>query len=543
VSPRLLIRAEAKSTPIPAFTPAPCGTLRRRDTNTACAFVEPHLGHDFGRVPVHTAAPAMVQPKLTIGQPGDKHEQEADREEEEAIQAKSAEGAQLQRQGEELEEEEEKPRQAKQAGGQTPHVSRGLEAQIHSMEGSGQPLSGATRDFFESRFGCDFSCVRVHNDSRTAQTAQAMNSEAFTIGQDVFFGAGQYLPGTLAGKRLLAHELTHVVQQKRMGGTRIQRKGSRLRDFEKTDASKLSDDEIIRTREYRAFRNPDWIWQKDLKVTKEEALLACRLILGAIQAGKDFTWEEDARDFVLAAREQLSAATKSEGEKTKPEKDKKKLEPPKEKKGAKTKKPKTEKVGKELAKEERKAKSKTKESRPKKPEFVKFTFDDGPRSRHTDSILKTLGSTKAGFFVNGPGKSGNWTAIEKVPTIIGAGHIVGNHTWNHSHNPKMFKKLHDYISKKYGYSMKYWRGPGGDKKGLTKIAAELDYGPHTHWEFNSLDTKGLTAKQIVENQIMKGERGRGPKGVLLMHDHRVAKILPALVKELTKRSIAIRNFP
>ncbi len=87
---------------------------------------------------------------------------------------------------------------------------------------SGQPLPKATRAFMESRFGQDFSQVRVHADSEAAQLNQALRAQAFTHGQDVYFGEGRYSPESGAGKRLLAHELTHTVQQKSQG-TRVQR--------------------------------------------------------------------------------------------------------------------------------------------------------------------------------------------------------------------------------------------------------------------------------------------------------------------------------
>jgi hypothetical protein len=67
----------------------------------------------------------------------------------------------------------------------------------------------------ESRFGYDFSNVRVHTDATAAESAQAVNSLAYTVGRDVVFGAGQFAPGTGAGRQLIAHELTHVVQQRR----------------------------------------------------------------------------------------------------------------------------------------------------------------------------------------------------------------------------------------------------------------------------------------------------------------------------------------
>lgn len=84
------------------------------------------------------------------------------------------------------------------------------------LESPGQPLDAATRSFMEPRFGHDFSKVRVHTDHRAAESARAVNSLAYTVGRSVVFGAGQYAPGKVAGRKLLAHELTHVVQQRAM---------------------------------------------------------------------------------------------------------------------------------------------------------------------------------------------------------------------------------------------------------------------------------------------------------------------------------------
>ncbi|UCF91848.1 MAG: DUF4157 domain-containing protein [Desulfobacterales bacterium] len=81
------------------------------------------------------------------------------------------------------------------------------------IQGEGQPLPASERAFFEPRFGHDFSSVRVHADGQAAHLAQAVNARAFTLGSDVFFGQSQYAPQSSEGRRLLAHELTHVVQQ------------------------------------------------------------------------------------------------------------------------------------------------------------------------------------------------------------------------------------------------------------------------------------------------------------------------------------------
>jgi Domain of unknown function (DUF4157) len=81
------------------------------------------------------------------------------------------------------------------------------------LRSPGQSLDPKTRTFMEPRFGHDFSRVRIHSDAPAAESARAVNALAYTVGPNVVFGAGQYQPATLGGKQLLAHELTHVIQQ------------------------------------------------------------------------------------------------------------------------------------------------------------------------------------------------------------------------------------------------------------------------------------------------------------------------------------------
>ncbi|MFS0518432.1 DUF4157 domain-containing protein [Nostoc sp. UIC 10607] len=81
------------------------------------------------------------------------------------------------------------------------------------LSSSGQPLNSDTRAFMESRLGHDFSQVQVHTDSKAAESVRAVNALAYTVGKNIVFGTGQYAPTTDEGKQLLAHELTHVVQQ------------------------------------------------------------------------------------------------------------------------------------------------------------------------------------------------------------------------------------------------------------------------------------------------------------------------------------------
>jgi hypothetical protein len=185
-----------------------------------------------------------IQAKLKVGPPGDIYEQEADHmadavmrmpepvvqrqseEEEELIQTKPiAEQISplVQRQvdeEEEEEEEEEETLQAKEVPGRTHEVNHDLESRIQTLKGGGQPLPESVRAFFEPRFGRDFCQVRVHTDTQASGTAQDINARAFTVGRDIMFGAGQYSLERVEGKRLLAHELTHVVQQGYSGGYR-----------------------------------------------------------------------------------------------------------------------------------------------------------------------------------------------------------------------------------------------------------------------------------------------------------------------------------
>jgi hypothetical protein len=114
---------------------------------------------------------------------------------------------------EEEEEEEEEFLEAKRLPGPIPEVTSSMEARISSLRGGGQPLDRETRAYMEPRFGHDFSRVRVHADGEAAEAARLVNAQAFTVGKDMVFGAGQYAPSTPQGQRLVAHELTHVVQQ------------------------------------------------------------------------------------------------------------------------------------------------------------------------------------------------------------------------------------------------------------------------------------------------------------------------------------------
>ena len=93
-------------------------------------------------------------------------------------------------------------------------ATQGLQSVVHEvLRSAGQPLDSATRTFMEPRFGHHFSHVRVHTDAKAAESARQLNALAYTVGRDVVFAAEQYAPHTTSGRHLLAHELTHTIQQ------------------------------------------------------------------------------------------------------------------------------------------------------------------------------------------------------------------------------------------------------------------------------------------------------------------------------------------
>lgn len=169
----------------------------------------------------------FVQTKLTIGAPNDKYEQEADRVADQVMRMPDSRVkhretvSQLQMQPM---EEEEEMLQGKAADSGGLPVSNQVQLQINNLRGGGHPLPESVRGFFEPRFGYDFSDVRTHTDAQAVATAKTINAKAFTVGRDVAFGAGQYSPETKEGKKLLAHELTHVVQQRGNGSKHLQSK-------------------------------------------------------------------------------------------------------------------------------------------------------------------------------------------------------------------------------------------------------------------------------------------------------------------------------
>lgn len=192
---------------------------------------------------------APVQAKLTVGDADDSYEQEADRvahdvmtmpdtvqredvpEEELAMKRIQREDIPeeelaLQRiQREDVPEEElamqriqredipEDDEMLQAKADSTPDVTTDTESQIESMRGGGQAMPDTARDFFEPRFGHDFSGVNIHTGPDADALNRSLDARAFATGGDIFFRSGEYNPDSSGGRELLAHELTHVVQQ------------------------------------------------------------------------------------------------------------------------------------------------------------------------------------------------------------------------------------------------------------------------------------------------------------------------------------------
>ena len=178
--------------------------------------------------PISLANGGVVQAKLTIGEPNDKYEQEADRVAAEVVQQINRPAPVSQAQGDVVQgkkSEEDELRMKSKVQGYGLKIgggvaSRELETEIDRARGGGRPLDAGLQESMGQAMGADFSLVRVHTDERSDQLNQSIQARAFTTGQDVFFRQGAYEPRSTEGQELLAHELTHVVQQSLDHGNR-----------------------------------------------------------------------------------------------------------------------------------------------------------------------------------------------------------------------------------------------------------------------------------------------------------------------------------
>lgn len=150
-----------------------------------------------------------LQTKLAIGASNDPLEQEADRIADQVLAAPAHAAV-----------NSVPPRIQRFAGQPTGEAAMAPSSVDHVLAGSGRSLEPALRQDMERRFGHDFSRVRVHADAAAERSARDVSAHAYTVGHNIVFGAGRFVPGTQVGRRLIAHELTHVVQQSGAAGNR-----------------------------------------------------------------------------------------------------------------------------------------------------------------------------------------------------------------------------------------------------------------------------------------------------------------------------------
>lgn len=162
--------------------------------------------------PIGSLFSASTDPntRIPVNSPGDKHEREAERAEKQVMSAKQPEVF-----GSTRSENSDTDH------GESPGSAVALRSPLPSS-GNGKKLHPEDRQFFEDRFGWDFGGVRVHSDRAAAASAGSLSSRAYTLGGNITFGAEEYRPRTREGRRLIAHELAHVVQQTRGRGVRAE---------------------------------------------------------------------------------------------------------------------------------------------------------------------------------------------------------------------------------------------------------------------------------------------------------------------------------
>lgn len=186
--------------PSPRLSPIHSSAQLQKKSNCACGGSCPYCQAD------------SLQTKLTVSKPGDAAEQQADRVAEHITQPTNS-----------VNEINETPISLQRQSAHQEESSSISPAVGEVLESPGQPLDKTTRSFMEPRLGQDLSNVRIHTDGKAAESAQTVNANAYTVGNHIAFNKSQYAPQTDSGKKLLAHELTHVVQQSNGASQQISR--------------------------------------------------------------------------------------------------------------------------------------------------------------------------------------------------------------------------------------------------------------------------------------------------------------------------------
>ncbi len=175
-----------------------------------------------------------IMPKLTVSQPHDPLEAEADRVADRVMRgaepgsasSTTSHSAAVQRKCAQCDTDEESNIQRKADGASARgRATPGFDSSLSAARSTGgSPLPASTRRFLEPRFGTNFSQVRVHNNSRASSLAESINARAFTVGSDLFFKKGEFNPESSRGKWLIAHELAHVVQTRNSSRPMLRKK-------------------------------------------------------------------------------------------------------------------------------------------------------------------------------------------------------------------------------------------------------------------------------------------------------------------------------
>jgi hypothetical protein len=200
-----------------------------------------------------------IQAKLNIGEPNDKYEKEADDTASKVVQQINSPAHDNSVQKQESMETEDEELQMKSLVQKPENIGGGeastnLESSIQSARGGGQSLDAGLQAKMGQAMGADFSGVKVHTDSKSDRLNKSIQAKAFTTGQDVFFRQGAYEPSSQGGQELIAHELTHVVQQNN-----------------EIAVSNGSDQTIQRKLNVK-FKKTRWFQGKDQKMLGEEKL-------------------------------------------------------------------------------------------------------------------------------------------------------------------------------------------------------------------------------------------------------------------------------
>ncbi len=190
--------------------------LREHDPDRTPPVAATGPSFSFARISVTTTVHG--KPTVGLSSQGDRPESEADDVADRVHRAvergpSAAAPATIQRQFAKCEDEDLETIQRKRASSATAEQALDAEGAVRAAGRGGRPMPKEVRSDFERRFGHDFRAVRIHDDSEATAAARAVQARAYTFGRDIVFGSGEYAPATTEGRRLLAHELVHVVQQ------------------------------------------------------------------------------------------------------------------------------------------------------------------------------------------------------------------------------------------------------------------------------------------------------------------------------------------